>query len=206
MSTGIPTFDLLGTLGTFLIEIFERILAQLILQLIIYLLQQLIAQLSGANCADLGLGSSNPTIDSAALKNYGAEDLNKALKDSIGVYDDDVYNSRIKLIYTNCAKSIVYLSNEEEFKVPDNLEQYFEDVSKMISPIEMLSLFDGTSPQYLLSEILEFTQSEYPSIGDYFNTNEKIRSLYACMGENISTLVVDRIENDIADLYKNPEL
>lgn len=207
----LPSFDLLSNLGDLLFEIFERILAQIILQVLIYLLESLIAQINGSICSP-DLGSPNASIDSAIVRDYGGENFNDLLQDSIGVYEDDVYNSRINQIYIACASSIlpkVYSENTdqlEEIEAPSNLAKYFDSVSLMVSPVEMLALFNGKTPEPLLREILDYTQTQYEEIGFLFNTTDKIKKLFACMGENISSGTIEKVEEDISDMYKNPEL
>lgn len=211
-TTEIPTFDMLEGIGNIIVWLLERILSHLILNAIIYLIEQLIAKIQGRSLKGCGdtLADSKISIDNTIVKDYGGSNTNDMIKDSIGIFDDIVYESSLAVIFSSCGVPVL---SDEEVLTEDVLYvsktsavQYLDAVSNMTTPTELLSLYRGSSSRDLLKEILMLTKESYPNVHFYLNNTTKVETFFACIGDNISEKVIDQTQQDITQTYKNPEV
>jgi len=152
------------------------------------------------NSSPMPLGAA-PNPSSAALisKDYGASNINDLMKDSIGIFDDEVYAENLTSIFSNCG-----ISSES---IPGSAAaDYLNAVSSMIAPIELLNLFEGSATKSLLEDVHEFTTDNYSSVFSHVPvlTTSVISDFFYCLGDNITPRAMDQVENTIANYYTNP--
>ncbi len=161
---------------------------------------QKIGEPDGAG-GDDGETKINPNPIMLIKQDYGAENFNNLLKDSIGIYDPVVYDENLVNIFKNCGVVL-----EDQFKqIPS---AYLDGISKMVAPIEMLSLFAGVASASLANKILKVTEKKYPEIhySGGLNTSSKISDFFVCLGENMTENVRDKVEKNIIEKVQNPDL
>tara|TARA_R100001082_G_scaffold94456_2_gene61409 strand:- start:4239 stop:7295 length:3057 start_codon:yes stop_codon:yes gene_type:complete len=142
------------------------------------------------------------------------------MKDSIGVFDDEVYRERLAEIFTICGIPVQgftsLMPNDAEYDEnndpslinPLTAVSFMDSISEMISPFELLSLFRGNAAYSLLKEIHEMSESDeqYQTITYTLDTTSKIESFFVCLGENLSEDVIEQVRSDIIETYENPEM
>lgn len=134
-----------------------------------------------------------------AKSDFGAKDVNTMLKDSIGVYDEEVYQENLVLIFNNCG--IPKGSVDKGV-----IEQYLKSISSIVSPLELLNLLDGTASKALLNEVYVYTKENHSEIHTYKDNVSKIADFFLCLGENITSGVVEEVEQEITKQYEKPEV
>ena len=204
----LPSFSLMKIFGSAIGKMFLFAISQILLAIIIRLLkarcEMLLAAAATGGLVAVGLAIYNNEEETSdplvlAKKNYGAENINDAVQNSIGVFEEKPYEENVSNIFDNCGipSTAVPASTTRE---------YLDEVSKIISPVELLNLFDGTTAGGVLSEVLVFTKENYSDIYAFKNNTSKIREMFICLGENISPSVIEQIQNDIVMQLENPDL
>ena len=205
-SIRLPTINLLETFNDFLIKSLEKILVSILVALIIFLLRSLSEKEKAESCGTPEGQEAMPTALNSSLTSlsYGEQNLNDMLSDSIGVYEEDVYQDRMLDIFVACGIPIAY-GNQEG--VPKDIpKKFMDDVSSMISSKEMLLLMQGSCPDDVLGEIQFLISDSYPKIGQYLSNMSKIEDFFLCFGGSISSKVIETISEDVGSAYKNPEV
>ena len=202
----LPTINLLESLNDFLMKALEAILVGILLALIIYLLRSLIEKEKAESCGAPEGQDNPPNAFGSAISalSYGKQNLNDMLSDSIGVYDEDIYEDRMLGLFMACG---VPISDGSQVGVPkDQPKKFMDDVSSMISSKEMLLLMQGNCPDDVLGEVQFLILDSYPNIGQYLNNLSKIEDFFLCFGGSMSSKVIEAISEDISNVYKNPEV
>jgi hypothetical protein len=134
-----------------------------------------------------------------AKSDFGGKDVNIMLQDSIGVYDEEIYEDNLVLIFDNCGipkgsvdKGVIH--------------EYLKSISSIVSPLELLNLLDGTATKALLNEVYQYTKENNNEIHFYKDNISKLTDFFLCLGENISSNVIDQVEQEITTQYENPEV
>lgn len=215
----IPTFSFIDALYSISLEAFEAAVDALIKKIIEFFLtikcELLLAGVAAAGAIGAGagiaayyasqgksnkLGESTSALPSPAelsIRDYGGENCNSILQDSIGVSSDE-YDKYLLEIFQRCG---VYLSGEQE-SLP---KAYLDAISLVTSPVELLSLLSGSASNSLINFILKYTQKEFPIIYQSKNTSSKISGLFVCLGENTTQEVVAEVEQKIQDKVNDLE-
>ena len=139
--------------------------------------------------------SAVPNPLTTAPLDYGAENCNDIIAESLGNKDPEEYDENLAIIFENCG-------------IPVGAEaarEYLDGISQIISPVEILSLFDGTARPSLANVVLKYTQNNFPDISQHKNTSSKIVELFVCLGGNVSTESKEKIQKKIYDKITNPD-
>ena len=210
VSINLNTFSLMKIFGGQIYKLFLFAIGQLVLAVVIRLLkarcEMLLAAAAVGTAAAVGIAIYNSEDEEyntdplvLAKKNYGAQNVNDALKNSIGVFEEEPYQQHIKTIFDNCGIPSSVVSSAVT-------KQYLDEVSGLVSPMELLNLFDGTTTEGIINEILSFTKENYYDIYSLKNNSSKIRELFICLGENVSESVIRQIKNDVVAQLEDPDL
>lgn len=217
----IPSFSLTAAIGEALELAFKKAKDLAIAKLVEFLLrvkcELLLAGITSAAAIATGAsiaayyasqGNSNsdgddvsalPSPSELSLRDYGGQNCNDILQDSLGTSSSD-YNQNLFEIFVRCG---VFLeSTPQQKSIP---KQYLDAISTVTAPIELLSLLDGSASNSLINFILKYTQKNFPVIYESKNTASKIASLFTCIGENTTQEVIDEAEQKIKDKANDVE-
>lgn len=146
------------------------------------------------------LGESTPALPSPAelaMRDYGGENCNDILQESLG-YSSEDYDFNLLQIFLRCG---AYIPAEKGGMA----KEYLDSVSQIVSPIELLSLLEGSASTTLINEVLKHTQKNFPVIYEFKNTNSKISSFFTCLGENTTQKAIEKAENKIKEKVNDAE-
>ena len=146
----------------------------------------------------LGEGTAAlPSPADLAIRDYGGENCNDILQESLG-YSNESYDFNLLQIFLRCG---AYIPAEQGGMA----REYLDSVSKMVSPIELLALLEGSASNALINEVLKHTQKNFPVIYEFKNTNSKISALFTCLGENTTQEAIEKAENKIKEKVNDEE-
>ena len=135
----------------------------------------------------------NPLI--TAPLDYGAENCNNLISQSIGSTSDQEYDENLTIIFKNCGAPVDAKTARD----------YLDGISLITSPVEILALFDGTARPSLANVVLKYTQNNFPTIAQYKNTSSKIVEMFVCLGGNVSDKIKQKVQQDIYNKISNPD-
>jgi len=139
--------------------------------------------------------SAVPNPLTTAPLDYGAENCNEIIAESLGNKDPEEYDENLAIIFENCGVPVGAKAARE----------YLDGISEIISPVEILSLFDGTARPSLANVVLKYTQNNFPDISQHKNTSSKIVELFLCLGGNVTNESKEKIQQKIYDKITNPD-
>lgn len=205
----LPSFSFLGVIYDLTIGQIEDLISLIKNQFVKFFATLWCEMLVTAALAGLGLGGialyasfkddegnsavPNPLI--TAPLDYGAENCNDLISKSIGSTSDEEYDENLALIFKNCGAPVDAKTARD----------YLDGVSSITSPIEILSLFDGTARPSLVNVVLNYTQNNFQTISQYKNTSSKIAEMFVCLGGNVSEKTKEKVQQDIYNKISNPD-
>ena len=145
---------------------------------------------------DGNIASSFPSPAETASFDYGSENVNDMLEESLGSKDYDV---DLEILFQNCG---VNLGPSEKFKA----REYLDSISSMLAPVEVLSLLEGTAPVSLTNLISKHTQANFPEIHQHKNTSSKIADFFVCLGGNVTQESKAKVQQKIIDKISNLDI
>lgn len=84
--------------------------------------------------------------------------------------------------------------------------QFLDDISSILTPMEICSLFDNSPNDQTLKAIEELIKYEHPNMGIVFNNRTKIRELFRLLSKKIDPSLCEAIRNNADKIINNPEL
>lgn len=215
----IPSFSLIGAIKEGSERAFKLAIDKLITELIKFFLkikcELLLAGITSLAALAAGVGvasyfasqgksnklgddvSALPSPAELSIRDYGGENCNDILKESIGSNDED-YNQHLLEIFARCG----VLVPQQNLNLP---KQYLDAISSVTAPVELLSLLEGSASNSLINFILKYTKKEFPSVYGYKNTSSKIATFFACLGENTTQESVDKAKEKIQEKINDEE-
>lgn len=145
------------------------------------------------------VASSFPSPAETASFDYGAENVNDALSESIGAQDPEQYEASLIVLFRNCGVDLQ--AGEKQLA-----REYLDSISSMLAPVEVLALLDGTAASSLTNTVSKYTQANFPAIHQQKNTSSKIAEFFACLGGNVTTEVKDKVQNKIIEKIENIDI
>lgn len=133
----------------------------------------------------------NPSPADLLAKDYGAENCNDIIQESIKVSPEN-YDKYIVEKFLRCG---VYIPSDMS-TLP---RQYLDGVSSIISPVEMLALLKGSSSIAVLQSIVKYTQNQFPTIFNSLNTQSKVSNFFVCLGEETTPQSLAKVEEKIKE-------
>ena len=140
--------------------------------------------------------SSFPSPAETASFDYGAENINDMVSDSIIGFTPETYEASLVVLFRNCG---VDLNPGEKSKA----REYLEGVSSILAPVEVLSLLNGTASTALANAVSKYTQVNFPQIHQQKNTSSRIVQFFACLGGKITSESKDKVQKKIIDKISN---
>ena len=172
----LPTTNILQELIDALKALLEFVIAQLLLELIAALIEALLA------CPDIQCPPGQQIV-----KDYGGQNLNN-LFDQTGVPTAEFFQY--------CG--LVGVD-------PNDIFLFLEEVSKSVSSGEVLDLMDG-SANIDVMETIDNIAKQYPKISDQLTTKAQLEDFFTCAGQQLPVEIIDQIEEDITNKFKDPEI
>lgn len=156
-------------------------------KLLEFILSQLLLELIAAllevllTCPDIQCPEGQEIV-----KDYGGQDFN-SIFDQSGVPTDE--------FFINCGVTGDALE----------IQNFLGDVSKRVSSGEVLDLIDGT-PSIEVLQTIDKVLADYPNIKAQLKTKTQIEDFFTCAGRQLPFEIIDGIEKDITDKFKDPEV
>jgi len=145
------------------------------------------------------LGEPTPALPSPAelvAKDYGAQNCNDIIQESLGSNNDGDYNENLLQIFQRCGVVL----GEGELGLP---KQYLDAISTVTSPVELLALLQGSTSTALINFIFSYTKENFKTIYDSKNTASKLSGLFICLGENTTESAIENAEKKIQEKIKD---
>ena len=162
-----------------LLDALKKLLEFILSQLLLELIAALLEVLQ--TCPDIQCPPGQATV-----KDYGGQDFN-SIFDQSGVPTDE--------FFINCGVT----------GSPEEIQIFLAEVSKVISSGEVLDLIAGT-PSIEVLQTIDKVLTGHPSIKAQITTKAQIEDFFTCAGNQLPIEIIDGIEKDITDIFKDPEI
>jgi hypothetical protein len=156
----------------------------------------------------------------ATLQNpFGGLDVTDTINNSfLGVIDDS--NNYINDIFaafgidSNGYPATSILNGENscndesaiDTTIIKSTSQFLDDISSILTPMEMCNLFDNNANDQTFKAIEELIKYEHPNMGIVFNNRTKIKELFKLLSKKIDPTLCEAIRNNADKIVNNPEL
>jgi hypothetical protein len=97
-------------------------------------------------------------------------------------------------------------ADEQEPVVAKPTSDFLNDLSSVLTPTEVCSLFDGSPSDETYQIVEELLSFDYPNIKSLFNTRVKIKELFILLGKKIDPKLCETIRNNAETISSRPEL
>lgn len=208
-----PTFSFVDTISDNIEEAYDKAkdaIQNKFLQFFATMWCELLVVAAAAAAAGIGYGiymsikedqegnvaSSFPSPAETASFDYGAENINDMVSDSISGFTPETYEASLVILFRNCG---VDLNPGEKSKA----REYLDGVSSILAPVEVLSLLNGTASTSLANAVSKYTQASFPKIHQQKNTSSRIAQFFACLGGKITSESKDKVQKKIIDKISN---
>jgi len=84
--------------------------------------------------------------------------------------------------------------------------QFLDDISSVLTPLEICNLFDNTANDQTLKAIEELIKYEHPNMGIVFNNRTKIKELFKLLAKKVDPTLCEAVRNNAEKIINNPEL
>jgi hypothetical protein len=143
--------------------------------------------------------TSFPSPAETASFDYGSENVNDVMSESIGSKSPEQYEASLIVLFRNCGVDLQ--AGQKQLA-----RQYLDSISSMLAPVEVLALLGGTASASLANTISKHTQANFPQIHNFKNTSSKISEFFACLGGNVTSEVKDKVQKKIIEKIENVDL
>lgn len=141
--------------------------------------------------------SALPSPAELAIRDYGGENCNDIIQNSLGSSNEN-YSEDLLQIFQRCGVFIP----ENQKSLP---KDYLDAISLVTSPVELLSLLEGSASSSLINFVLKYTQKEFPTIYESKGAASKISSLFTCLGENTTQEVLFEVQQRVQEKANDAE-
>jgi len=93
-----------------------------------------------------------------------------------------------------------------DLSVVKSTSQFLDDLSSVLTPLEVCSLFDGNINEQTFQVVEELIKFEYPSFGIVFNSRTKIRQLFKILGSKVDPKLCETIRANADQVKSNPDI
>ena len=154
----------------------------------------------------------------SVLNGYGTASFGDIIKQSIG---DNVSQSFINDVFkafginTDGSPATLDLGEVEVCDTPfdpvsignlKNTIQFLDDLSSMLTPVEVCSLLNNKATEQTFQVIEEVLKYEYPSLKSRLNNRTKIAGLFKTLGSKTDPSICDLIENNAQLIISRPDI
>lgn len=155
----------------------------------------------------------------AALNGYGATNIAQIINDSIG---EEIGNSFVEEVFDafgintdGTAATIIQVGepcdddsgiNPAQTQGLKDINNLLDDLSFMLTPVEVCSLLNGKANDTTLQVVEELLTFEYPIVKSKINSRNKIESLFKTLGSRNDPAICDLIEQNAQTIISSPEL
>lgn len=155
----------------------------------------------------------------AALNGYGATNIAKIINDSIG---EEIGNSFVEEVFDafgintdGTAATTIQVGepcddnisiNPAQTQALKDINSLLDDLSFMLTPVEVCSLLNGKANDTTLQVVEELLTFEYPIVKSKINSRNKIESLFKTLGSRNDPAICDLIEQNAQTIISSPEL
>ena len=144
------------------------------------------------------VASSFPSPAETASFDYGAENVNDVISESIGS-DPSKYDADLIVLFENCGVSLGATQKPKA-------REYLDSISSILAPVEVLSLLEGTAAASLTNTISKYTQTNFPEVHQFKNTSSKIAEFFACLGGSVTQEAKDKVQKKIIDKIEDVDI
>lgn len=81
-----------------------------------------------------------------------------------------------------------------KFDVPDNIDNFFNDLSSILTPNELCALLNGVASIELLNVVKSLMKRKYPELYSVLDDTSKIKSLFSHLGQFVDPKLCEEIE------------
>jgi hypothetical protein len=153
----------------------------------------------------------------AVSNQFGSVNMANLIKNSIGEevgnsFIGDVFNAfGINSDGTTIPEAIQAdgtICNDQQDNIQSlrNVQQLLDDLSFMLTPVEICSLLNGRATDSVFQIVEELLIFEYPTVRSRINTRSKIENLFITLGSRNDPAICNLIEQNAETILTNPEL
>ena len=202
----VPEYPIIDISGDFLNKILVALL-RLAIKILLSIIKKLLSLLVEVCASGLSV-----------LNGYGAASFGDIIKQSIG---DNVSQSFVNDVFKafginsdgtpatlefgdlEVCDTPFDLSNVNNLK---NTMQFLDDLSSMLTPVEVCSLLNNKATEQTFQVIEEVLKYEYPSLKSRLNNRTKIAGLFKTLGSKTDPAICDLIENNAQLIISRPDI
>ena len=184
-------------------------LLRLVTKIILSILKKLLSLIidicqSGLSIQNLFGGQSFGDILTDAF-NGGIDEATSFINDAFAVFGIDANGVPATSIIEGdgCEEPI---SSEIDISAVKSTSQFLDDLSSVLTPLEICSLFDNSVNEQTFQVIEELMKYEYPNFGAVFNNRTKIRDLFKLLGKKVDPKLCETIRQNADKVTSNPDI